>query len=83
MLEKIKVIQKENEKRIAVIRAQSWGLRIKLQKDNTEKQSTVPEESTCNSRSKYDREKKEQQSVLQLASQPSKSWGCKDVVLQK
>ena len=36
-----------------------------------------------NSRSKYHREKKEQQSVLQLASQPSKSWESKDVVFQK
>ena len=36
-----------------------------------------------NSWSKYDREKKEQQSVLQLASQPSKSWESKDVVFQK
>ena len=36
-----------------------------------------------NSRSKYDREKKEQQSVLQLASQPSKSLESKDVVFQK
>ena len=45
MHEKIKVIQKENEKRIAVIRTQRWRLRIKLQKDNTDKQSTVPEES--------------------------------------
>jgi hypothetical protein len=45
MNEKIKVIQKENEKRIAVIRTQRWRLRIKLQKDNTDKQSTVPEES--------------------------------------
>jgi hypothetical protein len=36
-----------------------------------------------NSRSKYDREKKEQQSVLQLVSQPSKSWESKDVVFQK
>jgi hypothetical protein len=36
-----------------------------------------------NSRSKYDREKKEQQSVLQLASQPSKSLESKDVVSQK
>ena len=60
MNEKIKVIQKENEKRKDVIRTQSWGLRIKLQKDNTEKQSTVPEENPYNSRSKYDREKKEQ-----------------------
>jgi hypothetical protein len=30
-------------------------LRIKLQKDNTEKQPAVPEERTYNSRSKYDR----------------------------
>ena len=36
-----------------------------------------------NSRSKYDREKKEQQSVLQLVSQPSKSWKSKDVIFQK
>ena len=36
-----------------------------------------------NSRPKYDRGKKEQQSVLQLASQPSKSWESKDVVFQK
>ena len=64
MNEKIKVIQKENEKRKAVIRTQRWKLRIKLQKDNTDKQPTVPEESTCNSRYTYDREKKEQQSVL-------------------
>jgi hypothetical protein len=33
--------------------------------------------------SKYDREKKEQQSALQLASQPNTSWECKDVFLQK
>jgi hypothetical protein len=69
--EKIKVhknvIQKETEKRKAFIRTQRWRLRIKLQKDNTDKQPTVPEENTYNSRSKYDREKKEQQSVLQLA----------------
>jgi len=58
-------------------------LRIKLQKDNTDKQLTVPEEYIYNSRSKYDREKKEQQSALQLASQPNKSWECKDVFLQK
>ena len=45
MNEKIKVIQKENEKRKAVIRTQRWRLRIKLQQDNTDKQSTVPEES--------------------------------------
>ena len=32
MNEKIKVIQKENEKRKAVIRAHRWRLRIKLQK---------------------------------------------------
>jgi hypothetical protein len=32
MNEKIKVIQKENKKRKAVIRAQRWRLRIKLQK---------------------------------------------------
>ena len=36
-----------------------------------------------NSRSKYDREKKEQQSVLQLASQPNKSWESKDVIFKK
>jgi len=87
MNEKIKVhknvIQKENEKRKAFIRTQRWRLRIKLQKDNTDKQPTIPEESPYNSRSKYDREKKEQQSVLQLASQPNKSWECKDVVFQK
>ena len=67
MNEKFKVIQKENEKRKAVIRTQRWRLRIKLQKDNTDKQPTVPEESKSNSRSKYDREKKEQISALQLA----------------
>ena len=89
MNEKIKVhknvIQKENEKRKAVIciRTQRWRLRIKLQKDNTDKQPTIPEESPYNSRSKYDREKKEQQSALQLASQPNKSWECKDVFLKK
>ena len=83
MNEKIKVIQKENEKRKAVIRTQRWRLRIKLQKDNADKQPTVPEESPYNSRSKYDREKKEQQSVPQLAGQPNKSKECKDVVLQK
>jgi hypothetical protein len=66
-------IQKENEIRKAVIRTQRWRLRIKLQKDNTDKQPTVPEKNTYNSRSKYDREKKEQ-SALQLASQPNKSW---------
>jgi len=59
--------------RKAVIRIQRWRLRIKLQKDNTDKQPTVPEESSYSSRPKYDREKKEQQSALQLASQPSKS----------
>ena len=32
MNEKIKVIQKENKKRKAVIRTQRWRLRIKLQK---------------------------------------------------
>ena len=73
MNEKIKVITKENEKRKAVIGTQRWRLRIKLQKDNTGKQPTVPEQSPYNSRSKYDREKKEQQSVLQLTSQPNKS----------
>jgi len=87
MNEKIKVhknvIQKENEKRKAFIRTQRWRLRIKLQKDNTDKQPTIPEESPYNSRSKYDREKKEQQCVLQLASQPNKSWECKDVAFQK
>ena len=83
MNEKLKVIQKANENRKAVIRTQRWKLRIKLQKDNTDKQPTVPEESTYNSRFKYDREKKEQQSVLQLVSQPSKSWESKDVVFQK
>ena len=59
MNEKIKVIKKENEKRKAVIRTQRWRLRIKLQKDNTDKQPTVPEESPYNSisRSKYDRAK--------------------------
>ena len=62
---------------------QRWRLTIKLQKDNTDKQSTVPEESPYNSRSKYDREKKEQQSVLQLASHSNKSREYKDVVLQK
>ena len=82
-MEKIKVIQKENEIRKAVIRTQRWRLRIKLQKDNTDKQPTVPEENAYNSRSKYDREKKEQQSVLQLASQPNKSWECKDVFLKR
>jgi hypothetical protein len=30
MIEKIKVIKKENEKRKAVIRTQRWRLRIKL-----------------------------------------------------
>ena len=45
MNEKIKVIQKENEKTKAVIRTQRWRLRIKLQKDNIDKQSTVPEEN--------------------------------------
>jgi hypothetical protein len=69
MNEKIKVIQKENEKRKAVIRTHRLRLRIKLQndntdkqptvpEDNTDKQPTVPEESTYNSMSKYDREKK-------------------------
>ena len=83
MNEKIKVhknvIQKENEKMKAFFRTQRQRLRIKLQKDNTDKQPTVPEENTYNSRSRYDKEKKEQQSVLQLASQPNKSWECKDV----
>ena len=37
MNEKIKVIQKENEKRKAVIRTLRWRLIIKLQKDNTDK----------------------------------------------
>ena len=77
MNEKIKVNQKENGKRKAIIRTQRWRLRIKLQKDNTDKQSTLPEESPYNSRSKYDREKKEQQ-CLQLASHPNKSRECKD-----
>ena len=81
MNQKIKVIQKENEKRKTVVRTQRWRLRIKLQRGNADKQPTVPEESPYNSSSKYDREKKEQQSVLQLASQPNKSRECKDVVL--
>jgi hypothetical protein len=34
-----------NSKRKSVIRTQRWRLRIKLQKDNTDKQPTVPEES--------------------------------------
>jgi hypothetical protein len=72
---------RQNKKRKAVIRTQRWRLRIKLQKDNTDKQSTAPEESPYNSSSKYDREKKEQPSVLQLVSQPNKSRECKDVVL--
>jgi hypothetical protein len=42
---KIKAIQKENEIR----KTQRWRLRIKLQKDNTDKQPTVPEENTYNS----------------------------------
>ena len=78
-----KVIQKENEKRKAVIRTQRWRLRIKLQKDNTDKQPTVPEDSTYNSMSKYDREKKEQISALQLACQPNKSQDGKDIYLHK
>jgi hypothetical protein len=48
-MKKIKVIPKENQKRTAVIRTQRWRLRIKLQKDNTDKQPE-PEESTYNSR---------------------------------
>jgi hypothetical protein len=43
MNEKIKVIKKENEIRKAVIGTQRWRLRIKLQKDNTGKQPTVPD----------------------------------------
>jgi len=43
---KIKAIQKENEIRKAVSRTLRWRLRIKLQKDNTDKQPTVPEENT-------------------------------------
>ena len=58
--EKIKVIQKENEKRKSAIITQRWKLRIKLPKDNTDKQPTVQEEGTYTSRSKYDRERKEQ-----------------------
>ena len=61
-----------DSKRKAVIRTQRWRLRIKLQKDNTDKQQyqriILTNNSTrgkpYNSRSKYDREKKEQQSVL-------------------
>jgi hypothetical protein len=34
---KIKAIQEENEIRKAVIRTQKWRLRIKLQKENTDK----------------------------------------------
>ena len=81
-MKKIKVIPKENQKRTAVIRTQRWRLRIKLQKDNTDKQPE-PEESTCNSRYTYDREKKEQQSALQLTCQPNKSFEYKDIALQK
>jgi hypothetical protein len=55
---KIKAIQKENEIRKVVIRTQRWRLRIKLLKDNADKQPTVPEENTYNSRSNCDREKK-------------------------
>ena len=54
MNEIIKIIQKENEKRKAVIRTQRWRLRTKLEKDNTDKQPTVPKESSYNSRSRYD-----------------------------
>ena len=43
---KTKAFQKENEIRKAVIRTQRWRLRIKLQKDNTDKQPTVPEKNT-------------------------------------
>ena len=46
MNEKIKVIQKENENRKAVIRTQRWRLRIKLQNDNIDKRPTVPEDNT-------------------------------------
>jgi hypothetical protein len=46
---KIKAIQKENEIRKAVSRTLRWRLRIKLQKDNTDKQPTVPEKNTYNS----------------------------------
>ena len=82
MNEKIKVIQKINEKRKAAIITQRWRLRIKLQKDNTDKQPTVQEEGTYTSRFKYDRERKEQQSVLQFASQPSKSREVKMLLLK-
>ena len=83
---KIKIIKKVNEKRKAAIRSQRWRLRIKLQKDNTILTSNHQyQRKVYNSKSKYDRDKKEQQSVhvLQLASQPNKSWECKDVVFQK
>jgi seryl-tRNA synthetase len=43
---KIKAIQKENEIRKAVSRTLRWRLRIKLQKDNTDKQPTVSEDNT-------------------------------------
>ena len=43
MNEKNQSNSKENEKRKAVIRTQRWRLRIKLQKDNTDKQPTVPD----------------------------------------
>jgi hypothetical protein len=44
-------IKEMNEKKLPL----EHRLRIKLQKDNTEKQPAVPEERTYNSRSKYDR----------------------------
>ena len=67
---KIKAIQKENEIRKVVIRTQRWRLRIKLLKDNADKQPTVPEENTYNSRSNCDREKK-----VQLASSAKQIMG--------
>jgi hypothetical protein len=66
-MEKNQSNSKENEIRKAVIRTQRWRLRNKLQRNNNDEQPTVPEESH-NSRSKYDSEMKEQQSILQLVS---------------
>jgi hypothetical protein len=65
MNEKIKVIKKENEKRKAVIRTQRWRLRIKLQKDITDKQPTCTRGKPTIVGTNMT-EKKEQQSVLQL-----------------
>jgi hypothetical protein len=71
---KIKAIQKENEIRKVVIRTQRWRLRIKLLKDNADKQPTGPTivGPTVTEKRKYN-----------WPVQPNKSWECKMFFFKK